>query len=116
MTIQCIVKVTVWSSAVDCNPVCPLQSFGNTFKIYGCQDLGPRNYDLIEHSGHQCVFVFVFSSPGDSSVRPGLKTTSLAVNTSVVEPNCLSLNSGSLLLYVLGQFTQLLSNDWLFCL
>lgn len=51
---------------------------------------------------------FVFKFPGDSSVQPGLKITALVVQTSVVEPNSLSLNAGSYSLDTLGQFTQTL--------
>lgn len=71
-----------------------------------CQDPDPRNYGLLENSGHQCVLFL--SSPGDSSVEPGLKITALVVQTSVVEPNSLSLNAGSYSLDTLGQFTQTL--------
>lgn len=48
-------------------------------------------------------------SPGDSTVQPGLKITAPVVKTSVLEPNCLSLNAGYYTLYKLGQFTQTLT-------
>ena len=53
------------------------------------------------------AFLFLIS-PGDSSVQPGLKITALVVKTSVLEPNCLSLNAGYDTLYKLGQFTHTL--------
>lgn len=71
------VKVTVLYSSVDLNPVWFLESLGGTFKINGCQDPAPRRYDLMETSGHHCVLLLFLSSPGDSSMHTGLKTTAL---------------------------------------
>lgn len=52
------------------------------------------------------AFVFVLRCLGDSSIHTGLKTTALIVKTNVVELYCQSLNSGSYILYELGEFTN----------